>query len=77
MEKNEVVMNPERATVIVAAQILANAAREVEWEDSPDIGENDWMTITKILEGMAPEPKGFNEAYGVLETRAKEWKEKQ
>jgi len=66
-------MSPEQAIVIVAAQVLSSAAKEALWEDSPDIGENDWIRIMGTMAGMAPEPEGFDEAIELLEKRATEW----
>ncbi len=63
-------MTPETAIKIVAANILANAAADVEWENTPDVGEYDWERIVLRLSAMAPHPFGFNEAITLLEARA-------
>jgi hypothetical protein len=58
----------------VAANILANAAREYpQWEDFPEIGESDWFAVCDILNAKAPEvpPLRFRAAYALLEARAK------
>lgn len=57
----------------VAAQILANAARNSpEWEDYPDIGEHDWFAILDILNAKAPDvpAPSFQAAYALLSARA-------
>ena len=55
---------------IVARQILAKAARELEWENMPDIGEYDWLRVEDRCAELAPEPDGFNKAIRLLEDRA-------
>ena len=60
---------------IVARQLLANAARDIEWEDIPDIGEYDWLRIEDRLIELAPEPEGFDEAITTLEDTAAKWQD--
>ncbi len=60
---------------IVARQLLAKAAREIEWEDIPDIGEYDWLKIEERLLELAPEPEGFDDAITLLEDMAAQWDE--
>jgi hypothetical protein len=69
----EETMRPESATIHVAQHMLANAAREMQWEDMPYIGESDWYRVVKHLERLAPETLYFNEALTVLEERAAKW----
>jgi hypothetical protein len=57
---------------IVAQQIAANAVRDVEWEDYPNIGEYDWIWITELLEVLVPEAHAIDEAFTLLEQRAEE-----
>ena len=63
-------MTIDLAIRIVAAQLLANAARELEWEDTPDIGEYDWEAVVIECKRLTPEQDNFNEAITLLETRA-------
>ena len=60
---------------IVARQLLANAAREIEWEDIPDVGEYGWLKIEERLLELAPEPEGFDRAITLLEDMAAKWEE--
>ena len=66
-------MNSEQAIHIVAKQLVANAAREIQWEDIPDIGEQDFIWLVEVLLELAPEPDGWNEAIGLLEDRVAAW----
>ena len=66
-------MTPEQAIHIVAKQLIVNAAREIEWEDLPDIGEQDFMWLVEVMRELAPEPEGFDEAITVLVDRAAAW----
>ncbi len=66
-------MTPEQAIHIVARQLIANAARDIEWEDIPDIGEQDFMWLLEVCLEVAPEPDGFDEAITLLEQRVSEW----
>lgn len=63
-------MRVEEARSIVAKQLLANAARDIDWEDIPDIGEDDWNAITIILcDGLAPNQPRFDPAIELLMSR--------
>ena len=62
-------MTPEQAILHVAQQIAANAVRQVEWEDYPDIGAYDWDRIVAELQRLVPESRHFNEAITILEQR--------
>ena len=66
-------MTVERATDIVARQLMANAADEIQWEDMPDIGEFDFERIAvRIREIAEPwEVNDFDAAMTMLEERAK------
>ena len=64
-------MTPEQAILHVAQQIAANAVREVQWEEYPEIGEYDWDRIVTELDRLVPESRFFDEAITVLERRAK------
>ena len=66
-------MTPEQAIRIVAKQLILNAARKIEWEDMPDIGEQDFMWLVKVMRELAPKPEGFDEAVRLLEYRAAAW----
>ena len=60
---------------IVARQLLANTIDNMEWEDMPDIGENDWLRIIERCKELAPEPDGFDAAITTLVDRAQQWRE--
>lgn len=66
-------MNAESAAIHVATQLIANAARDIEWEDTPEIGEADWLRIQHHIERLAPETRFWNEAIIILEERAEKW----
>ena len=66
-------MTPEQAIHIVAKQLIVNAAREIEWEDLPDIGEQDFIWLMEVMRELVPEPEGFDKAITVLEDRAAAW----
>jgi hypothetical protein len=52
---------------VVAQQVVANAARAIDWQDYPDIGEYDWYAIQDMARELAPEPTGlFVDAYNQL-----------
>lgn len=63
-------MTPEQAIHIVAMQLVANAAREIQWEDSPEVGEHDWRRIAEDCMDLTPEPERFDDAVTLLEARA-------
>jgi len=60
------------AVDIVARWIIAYQARNVDWSDSPEIGEDDWDTvrdrIAELTEGPAADE--FDAAYDYLAARA-------
>ncbi len=62
-------MKPEEAIDIVAKQILASAALDIEWESYPDIGEFDWLAIEQRCSELAPEQDKFDEAITLIEGR--------
>jgi len=64
-------MNVWDAQVIVARQLMHNAIDDMNWEDMPDIGESDWLAVIDNCRVMACEPRDFDKAIGLLETRAK------
>ena len=66
-------MNLWEAQVIVSRQLLRNAIEDMLWEDTPDIGEGDWLAVIDNMKVIVPEPHRFDEAITVLEKRAKEW----
>ena len=66
-------MTVEQAIQIVAKQLVSNAAREIQWEDIPDIGEQDFMWLMEVLLELTPEQSEFNEAITLLEERAAAW----
>lgn len=59
----------DRAITTVAKQLISNAAREIEWEGMPEIGERDWGYIVVEMARMTPDQPEFNEAIAVLEER--------
>jgi len=68
-------VTPKQAIHIVAMQLVANAAREVEWEGTPEIGQDDWDRVAVECLRLAPEPSFFDEAITLLEVRAVAWLE--
>ncbi len=68
-------LTPEQAVDIVARQLLANEARDIEWADTPDIGEGDWIWVADVMVELAPDQDNFDEAITLLERRAAEWQE--
>lgn len=62
------------AVDLVARGILAGAARNVRWEDHPDIGEHDWTRICDLMDTVAGGPDlsddGYQAAYTYLIDRA-------
>jgi hypothetical protein len=63
-------MTTEQAFKIVAKQLMANVVREIQWEDIPDVGEQDFLWLMEVLLELAPEQDKFNEAITLLESRA-------
>ena len=61
------------AIIVVAQQLLANAARDITWEDMPDVGESDWNRVALVLDAMAAPPAGFDAAVTLLQERAAAW----
>jgi hypothetical protein len=57
---------------IVARGALTKQAREAEWEDYPEIGENDWRAVCDRMDELANGPTGdeFEAAYQFLTERA-------
>ena len=68
-------MNVEQAIQTVAKQLIANAARTIQWEDIPDIGEQDFMWLMEVILELAPDQEKFNEAITLLEKRSAIWME--
>lgn len=67
--------NPDRyylAMDTMAREMLARAAETIEWEDYPDIGENDWMDLMKRVKSLVPRYPAdqVRLAYKLLEQRA-------
>jgi hypothetical protein len=57
----------------VAQHILADkAANALEWEEYPEIGQDDWFALCQTLNDLAPFPPTavYNAAYEYLEARA-------
>ncbi len=56
----------------IAREALARCAEEVQWEDYPDIGENDWHRVIFRAKSLAPrqDPRAVRQAYALLEERA-------
>jgi hypothetical protein len=61
-----------QAIYIVARHIVANLADEPEWECWPEIGENDWEDVVKMVGELAPYPPHdkYKAAYDHLSARA-------
>jgi hypothetical protein len=58
---------------IVAQEIAARAVRQwPQWEDFPEIGEDDWREVLSELDGphQAPDPDLYLRAYSLLTERA-------
>jgi hypothetical protein len=62
----------DEAIDTVAAQLLANAVKELQWEDMPDIGQHDWEAVVDRARFLAPSPVRFDEAITMLESRVVE-----
>lgn len=39
---------------IVSTEVIARGVEKIDWEDFPDIGENDWTRILARAEILAP-----------------------
>jgi hypothetical protein len=68
-------MSPARAIEIVARQVIHNATSDwgrCDWEDYPEIGEDDWFKILKEIADLAPHVARdeFAAAYDLLKARA-------
>lgn len=61
----------DEAIGILAAHILARAARDVDWMDWPNIGTDDWHTLCDLLDRLAPIEDGdVEQACAHLRARA-------
>lgn len=64
----------DEAITIVADEVLAALAEGAaeQWENYPEIGEDDWNRIVKLIERKAPHPGNarYFKAYELLELRA-------
>lgn len=66
----------DRAITTVAEHAIHQATRDggrcPEWEDYPDIGENDWHAVLQKIDRMteAPERDKYEAAYALLALRA-------
>lgn len=67
-------MSVERAVEIIARHALAGILDPImdRWEDYPDVGEDDWATITERAEALLvyPSDDEYNAAYALLKARA-------
>lgn len=69
-------VKPQRAIEIVAQQIISAACDDsaigVEWENYPEIGEDDWHAILVQIELVTTPPAStdYHAAYELLESRA-------
>ena len=64
-------IEPLTAIEIVARQLVAEAAKQITWEDIPDIGEHDWLEVAGCIEREAArEPYGWEQAITLLTGRA-------
>lgn len=70
-------MSPEQAIQIVARQLVSNAAREIQWEDIPDVGEQDFLWLMSVMLELTPEQPEFNGAITLLMERAAAWQKEQ
>ena len=64
-------MTPETAILLVAQQAISNEAQDIEWEDFPYIGENDWLRVQAEIKRMTRPVKQFGTAMNLLEERAR------
>ena len=66
----------DRAITTVAEQAIHEATRDggrvPEWEDYPEIGENDWQAVLDRVDRMtwAPDQAKYDAAYALLAARA-------
>lgn len=67
-------MKTSEAIDTLARLVLLHGICAVEWEDYPDIGEDDWERIMDRAGEMIKEPSAqeFTKAYAHLSTRAKD-----
>lgn len=60
--------------IVAAHQIAAIVDEHLSWEDCPEIGEHDWMTVQEAAKEIAREhrvsPEEYRAAYALLESRA-------
>lgn len=65
-------MTIDEAKRIVARQVIFDAARLVDWEEYPDIGEEDWSDVVQFVSEFsdAPMVDDYTEAYVLLSARA-------
>ncbi len=58
----------------MAREILARAVEDLDWEDYPDVGENDWDELKRRVASLAPRQRApqVRSAYALLEQRARE-----
>lgn len=69
-------MTPDQAIKIVAQDAIHRALTEygtrVEWENYPEIGEDDWESVLVWIELFSTPPSAddFTAAYALLEARA-------
>jgi hypothetical protein len=64
----------EFAIEVVARMAIFNQLDKIEWEDYPDIGEDDWQEVLDRIDtigyGLKPMDDDYAEAYALLESRA-------
>ncbi len=67
-------MTLDEAITIVAEMLLSGVADDAqhEWENYPDIGENDWDAVITKAADLAPLPDAdeYRQAYDLLSARA-------
>lgn len=65
-------MTPERAYVVAAQLLIAQAAERIDWEDLPNTSEWDWEKIDDLIGQLAtwPDLREQREALELLEKRA-------
>ena len=77
-------MSPDEARRIVALSVVLDVLNAIDlesdigerWADYPELGEHDWVTVTKVASNMIetfkshPKLDSYDDAYRVLSERA-------
>ena len=62
-------MTPDEAVEIVARQAMALAAAGLDWQDYPDLGEDDFNRVCTLAALRYPFPNHYEQAYALLAAR--------